>query len=86
MDDGGTPWSHADPGSGLKIELSRSEDDQVHFPTSAFRADDIDGDREHLVGAGMETSEPPQRRDFARMFTSFLTEGGVEVQLVKYDE
>ena len=35
----------------------------------------------------METSEPPQQRAYARMYTSFLKErGGVEIQLVKYDE
>ncbi len=35
----------------------------------------------------MAASEPPQRRDFARMYTSFLKQqGGVEVQLVTYDE
>ena len=34
----------------------------------------------------METSEPPHRRDFARMYTSFLTQrGGLDVQLVNYD-
>ena len=34
----------------------------------------------------METSEAPHRRDFARMYTSFLKQpGGLEVQLVKYD-
>ena len=77
----------ADPGSGLKLELSRSEDDQVHLRHFGFRADDLERDHEHLVDAGMATSEPPQRRDFARMYTSFLTQqGGVEVQLVTYDE
>jgi catechol 2,3-dioxygenase-like lactoylglutathione lyase family enzyme len=77
----------ADPASGLKIELSRSEDSEVHFRHFGFRADDVDGAHESLVEAGMETSEAPHRRDFARMYTSFLTErGGLEVQLVKYDE
>jgi catechol 2,3-dioxygenase-like lactoylglutathione lyase family enzyme len=76
----------SDPGSGLKLELSRSEDAEVHLRHFGFRADDVDGAHEQLVGAGMETSEPPQRRDFARMYTSFLKQpGGVEVQLVKYD-
>lgn len=76
----------ADPGSGLKLELSRSEDGDVHLRHFGFRADDVDGDHQRLVEAGMETSEPPQRRDFARMYTSFLKQqGGVEVQLVKYD-
>jgi catechol 2,3-dioxygenase-like lactoylglutathione lyase family enzyme len=76
----------ADPASGLKIELSRSDDSQVHFRHLGFCADDVDGAHESLVEAGMETSEPPQQRDFARMYTSFLKErGGIEIQLVKYD-
>ena len=77
----------SDPGSGLKLELGRSEDGDVHFRHFGFRADDVDGTHDELVGAGMESSEAPHRRDFARMYTSFLKqEGGVEVQLVKYDE
>jgi catechol 2,3-dioxygenase-like lactoylglutathione lyase family enzyme len=77
----------ADPGSGLKLELSVSEDSDVHFRHFGFRADDVDGTHDELVGAGMETSEAPHRRDFARMYTSFLKQpGGVDVQLVKYDE
>lgn len=75
-----------DPASGLKIELSRSDDTEVHFRHFGFCADDVDATHERLVGAGMETSEAPHRRDFASMYTSFLTQqGGVEVQLVKYD-
>ena len=76
----------ADPGSGLKLELSRSEDSEVHFRHFGFRAEDVDGAHQRLVDAGMESSEAPQRRDFARMYTSFLKQqGGIEVQLVKYD-
>ena len=76
----------ADPASGLKIELSRSDDSQVHFRHLGFRAEDVDGAHEGLVKAGMESSEAPHRRDFARMYTSFLKQpGGLEVQLVKYD-
>ena len=76
----------ADPASGFKIELSRSEDFEVHFRHLGFRTDDVDTSHEDLLGAGMETSEAPHRRDFARMYTSFLKDpGGVEVQLVKYD-
>jgi len=75
-----------DPASGLKIELSRSDDSEVHFRHLGFRADDVDGAHESLVKAGMESSAAPHRRDFARMYTSFLTQrGGLEVQLVKYD-
>jgi hypothetical protein len=35
----------------------------------------------------METARAPQRQDFAAMYTSYLSQpGGVEVQLVKYDD
>jgi catechol 2,3-dioxygenase-like lactoylglutathione lyase family enzyme len=75
-----------DPTTGLKLELGRSEDAEVHFRHFGFRADDLDGAHDSLVDAGMESSEAPHRRDFARMYTSFLKQqGGVEVQLVKYD-
>lgn len=77
----------ADPASGLKLELGRSDDAEVHFRHLGFRADDVDGTHEQLVEAGMASSEAPHRRDFARMYTSFLEQpGGVGVQLVKYDE
>jgi hypothetical protein len=34
----------------------------------------------------MATVDAPHRRDFARMYTSYLEQhGGLEVQLVKYD-
>ena len=76
----------SDPASGLKLELGRSDDEQVHFRHFGFRADDVDDAHESLVEAGMQTSEAPQRRDFAGMYTSFLTQpGGLDVQLVKYD-
>jgi catechol 2,3-dioxygenase-like lactoylglutathione lyase family enzyme len=76
----------SDPASGLKIELSRSDDADVHFRHLGFRADDVDAAHANLVNAGMESSEEPHRRDFAGMYTSFLKQrGGVEVQLVKYD-
>jgi catechol 2,3-dioxygenase-like lactoylglutathione lyase family enzyme len=76
----------ADPASGLKIELSRSADSDVHFRHLGFRAADVDGAHDSLVKAGMETTDSPHRRDFARMYTSFLKQrGGVEFQLVKYD-
>ena len=76
-----------DPASGLKLELGRSDDGQVHFRHFGFRADDVDGEHELLVAAGMETSAEPHRRDVARMYTSFLKQpGGAEVQLVKYDD
>ena len=76
-----------DPASGLKLELGRSADSEIHFRHLGFRADDVDRAHEHLVDAGMESSAAPHRRDFARMYTSYLTQpGGLEVQLVKYDE
>ena len=77
----------ADPGTGLKLELGRSDDEQVHLRHFGFRADDVDRVHERLVEAGMDTSEAPHRRDFAGMYTSFLHQrGGVEVQLVRYDD
>ena len=76
----------ADPASGLKLELGRSDDSEVHFRHLGFRAEDVDGAHQLLVQAGMESSEAPHRRDFAAMYTSFLKQpGGLEVQLVRYD-
>ena len=76
----------ADPASGLKLELGQSGDAGVHFRHLGFRADDVDGAHESLAGAGMQASVAPHRRDFARMYTSFLKQpDGFEVQLVKYD-
>ncbi|HUO89725.1 MAG TPA: VOC family protein [Rhizomicrobium sp.] len=76
----------ADPASGLKLELGASGDGSVHFRHLGFRADDVDGAHQALVDAGMQASQPPHRRDFARMHTSFLKQSdGFEVQLVKYD-
>lgn len=76
----------SDPVTGLKVELGRSEDAEVHFRHLGFRADDLDGAHAELVDAGMATIDAPHRRDFARMSTSYLRQdGGLEVQLVKYD-
>lgn len=76
----------ADPVSGFKIELSRSPDAEAHFRHLGYRCNDVDASHEDLVKAGMQSSEGPHRRDFARMYTSFLREdSGLEVQLVKYD-
>ena len=76
----------SDPVSGLKVELGRSDDAEVHFRHLGFRADDVDGAHEQLVASGMASREAPHRRDFAGMYTSYLTEqGGLEVQLVTYD-
>lgn len=75
-----------DPASGLKLELGQSGDAGVHLRHLGFRADDVGRAHESLVEAGMEDAIAPHRRDFARMFTSFLKEpGGLEIQLVKYD-
>jgi catechol 2,3-dioxygenase-like lactoylglutathione lyase family enzyme len=77
----------SDPASGLKLELGRSDDSEVHFRHFGFRADDVDGAHDSLVERGMETSEAPHRRDFAHMYTSFLKQrGGLEIQLVRYDD
>jgi catechol 2,3-dioxygenase-like lactoylglutathione lyase family enzyme len=76
----------ADPGSGLKFELGRSADTDVHFRHLGFRADDVDTAHASLVEAGMESKEAPVRQDFARMYQSRLQEPScLEVQLVKYD-
>ncbi len=76
----------ADLASGLKLELSRSDDAEVHVRHLGFRTDDVDSAHEALVEAGMEVSETPHRRDFARMDTCFLKQpGGLEVRLATYD-
>ena len=75
-----------DPSSGQKLERGRSGDAEVHFRHFGFRTDDVDSAHDSLVEGGMEVSQPPHRRDFAKMYTSFLKQsGGLEVQLVKYD-
>jgi hypothetical protein len=76
----------ADPASGLKFELGKSSDDGVHLRHLGFRTDDIEGAHGALAEAGMHVSQPPHRRDFARMYTSFLKQDdGFEIQLVTYD-
>ncbi|MGE3596571.1 MAG: VOC family protein [Dehalococcoidia bacterium] len=68
------------------LEVSRSDDSEVHVRHLSFRTDDVDSAHETLVEAGLKVSESPRRRDFARMYTSFLKDsGGFEVQLVKCD-
>jgi hypothetical protein len=75
-----------DPGSDFKLELSSSDDGEVHLRHLGFRADDVDAAHASLVAAGMANTAEPHRRDFAGMYTSFLQQpGGVEIQLVKYD-
>jgi hypothetical protein len=75
-----------DSGSDFKLELSTSDDGEVHLRHLGFRADDVDTAHASLVEAGMATSAAPHREDDARMYTSFLKQpGGMEVQLVKYD-
>ena len=77
----------ADPVSGFKIELNRSDDGEARFRHLGFRTADVDGEHRALLDAGMSEVEAPHRRDFARMRTSFLREAnGLEFQLVKYDE
>jgi hypothetical protein len=76
-----------DPGTGLKFELGISPDQNVHVRHLGFRADDVDAAHEGLLAVGMETVRAPQRQDFSRMYTSYLGQpGGVEIQLVKYDD
>lgn len=77
----------SDPATGLKFELGQSAGSGVEFRHLGFRSDDVDTAHERLVAAGMGSNRPPQRQDFARMYTSYLDQpGGLEVQLVKYDE
>ena len=77
----------ADPASGFKIELSRSDDGKAHFRHLGFTTPDVDADHDSLVAAGMASTEAPHRREFARMRTAFLKEAnGLEVQLVDYDK
>ena len=76
----------ADRTSGFQIELTESTDGQSHFRHLGFRATDVQAAHNALVEAGMESTEKPHRREFAKMFTSFLKEtSGLEIQLVKYD-
>ncbi len=76
----------ADPTTGLTFELARSVDSDVHFRHLGFRTDDVDATHAMLLDADMQVVHPPHRREFARMYTSFLTQPGcLEVQLVKYD-
>jgi len=77
----------ADPVSGFKIELSRSDDGEAHFRHLGFTTANVDADHDELVRGGMTSTEAPHRRDFARMRTAFLKESsGLEVQLVDYDK
>lgn len=76
----------SDPATGLKFELGQAAGAEVEFRHLGFRAGDVDAAHAALLVAGMETNRPPQRQDFARMYTSYLNQpGGLEVQLVKYD-
>jgi catechol 2,3-dioxygenase-like lactoylglutathione lyase family enzyme len=76
----------ADPTSGLKLELGKSGDDAVHFRHLGFATGDLGGAHKTLVDDGMQVSEPPHRREFARMYTSFLKQAdGLEIQLVQYE-
>jgi len=75
-----------DPITDFKMELSASDDGDVHVRHFGFRADDVDAAHASLVAAGMATSAPPHRQEMAGMYQSSLTAPGiVEVQLVKYD-
>jgi len=74
-----------DPGSGFKIELNQ-EPGEARFRHIGFLSDDVDAGHEELVAEGVASSEPPHRREFARMRTAFLRDtNGLEYQLVEYD-
>ena len=53
----------ADPASGLKLELGRSDDAEVHFRHFGFRADDVDGAHEQPGRGrhGDQRGAPPAR-------------------------
>jgi len=75
-----------DPGSAFTLELSASDDGDVHVRHLGFRTDDVDAAHTALVAAGMESTTTPHRQDAAGMYTSYLAQpGGVDVQLVDYD-
>ena len=75
-----------DEGSDFKLELSESEDGEVHVRHLGFRADDVDAQHATLVSSGLSTRVAPHRQDLSGMYTSYLTQPGVvEVQLVRYD-
>ena len=53
----------SDPVSGLKRELGRSDDSEVHFRHLGFRSDHVDRAHQHLVeGEWKPVSRPPARR------------------------
>jgi hypothetical protein len=75
----------ADPHSGFKIELNQ-EPGEARFRHIGFLSDDVDGGHSELLANGVESTEAPHRREFARMRTAFLKEtNGLEYQLVDYD-
>jgi len=74
-----------DPASGFKIELNQ-EPGEARFRHLGFQSDDVDAGHEELVAEGVSSTEPPHRREFARMRTAFLKDAnGLEYQLVDYD-
>jgi catechol 2,3-dioxygenase-like lactoylglutathione lyase family enzyme len=77
----------ADPVSGFKIELTKSDGPATQFLHLGIRAAEIDTAYEKLVAQGVTTVHPPHRREFAHMRTAFVKDaGGLEIQLVTYDE
>ena len=49
----------SDPVSGLKVELGRSDDAEVHFRHLGFCADDVDGTHDSLVAGGVRSASMP---------------------------
>jgi len=69
------------------VNCAQFADAAVHLRHLGFATDDLDSAHQVLVDAGMQVSEPPHRRDFARMYTSFLKQpDGFELQLVNCDQ
>ena len=76
----------ADPASGFKIELNETSEPVAQFRHLGFTTVDVDASHDALVKAGLASTEPPHRREFAKMRTAFLKEpSGIEVQVVTYD-
>ena len=76
----------ADPVSGFKIEMNKSDGGEARFRHLGFRSADVDGEHKALLDAGMAEVQAPHRNKYSGMHTSFLREAnGLEFQLVKYD-
>jgi hypothetical protein len=70
---------------GQKVELIEGE--EVRFLHLAFEVGDVDAAHAALLGTGAAVVRTPQRIEAARALSSIVrTAGGVEVQVVRYDD